>query len=166
MPTTSHYKICQLFPLNSPSSFIFLRHGLPKVGQAGLELTILSCLPETGITGMHKHIQLMDHFFFFFFSFGDTGVWTQGLMLLGRHFTTSATLPALNGPFLNTSITTTVIISCFDCSVFVCVCVSGGTRVWTWGLELARQMLYHLSHALRHFCFSYFSDRVSHFCPG
>jgi hypothetical protein len=35
------------------------------------------------------------------------------------------------------------------------------------GLELlARQMLYHLGHAPSSFWFSYFSDRVSCFCPG
>jgi hypothetical protein len=29
---------------------------------------------------------------------------------------------------------------------------------------LARQVLYHLSHTLGLFCFSYFLDRVLHFC--
>jgi hypothetical protein len=40
------------------------------------------------------------------------------------------------------------------------------TRVWNQGLAFARQTFYHLSHAPSPFCFSYFSDRVSHFCPG
>jgi hypothetical protein len=34
------------------------------------------------------------------------------------------------------------------------------------GLALARQVLYHLSHSLSPFCFSYFSDRIFHFCLG
>jgi hypothetical protein len=33
------------------------------------------------------------------------------------------------------------------------------------GLELARQVLYHLSHTPTPFCFSYFSNKVSHLCP-
>jgi hypothetical protein len=31
---------------------------------------------------------------------------------------------------------------------------------------LVRQALFHLSHTPSPFCFNYFSDRVSHFCPG
>jgi hypothetical protein len=31
---------------------------------------------------------------------------------------------------------------------------------------LSEQALYHLSHTPSSFCFSYFSGRVSHFCPG
>jgi hypothetical protein len=29
-----------------------------------------------------------------------------------------------------------------------------------------RCLLYHLSHTTTCFCFSYFSNKVSHFCPG
>jgi hypothetical protein len=45
-------------------------------------------------------------------------------------------------------------------------------KIWLyWGLNsevmIARQLLYHLSHACKFLKnFSYFSDRVSHFCPG
>jgi hypothetical protein len=38
--------------------------------------------------------------------------------------------------------------------------------VWTQGFLLARQVLYHLSQDPDFFCFSYFSGRVKHFCPG
>jgi hypothetical protein len=38
--------------------------------------------------------------------------------------------------------------------------------VWTHSLALVRQALYHLSHNPSTVCFSYFSDRVSHFCPS
>jgi hypothetical protein len=45
--------------------------------------------------------------------------------------------------------------------LFICFCST--MRVWTPSLGLARQALYHLSHILRPFCFSYFSDRVLQF---
>jgi hypothetical protein len=38
---------------------------------------------------------------------------------------------------------------------------SGGIRVWTQGLKLARQVLYNLSHTSSPFCVGYFQDRVS-----
>jgi hypothetical protein len=36
--------------------------------------------------------------------------------------------------------------------------------IMTQDLTLARQALYHLSHILGRFCFSYFLDRISRFC--
>jgi hypothetical protein len=41
----------------------------------------------------------------------------------------------------------------------------GSTVVWTQGLPLGRQVIYHLSHVPSPFCFSYFSGRVLHFLP-
>jgi hypothetical protein len=38
--------------------------------------------------------------------------------------------------------------------------------VWTQGLVIAMQVIYHLSYTPSHLCFSYFWDRVFHFCPG
>jgi hypothetical protein len=37
--------------------------------------------------------------------------------------------------------------------------------LWTQGLALARQAPYYLSHDFRHFCFKYFSDKVSWVLP-
>jgi hypothetical protein len=42
----------------------------------------------------------------------------------------------------------------------------GGAGVWTQGLMLAREVLYHLSHTFNSFCFSYFLYRISTFCLG
>jgi hypothetical protein len=42
----------------------------------------------------------------------------------------------------------------------------GSIRSFKSGPELARQVLYHLSHASSPFCFSYFLDRVSCFLPA
>jgi hypothetical protein len=39
-----------------------------------------------------------------------------------------------------------------------------GPTIWTQGLALAMQTLYHLSHDPRLFCFCYFSDRLSCLC--
>jgi hypothetical protein len=39
------------------------------------------------------------------------------------------------------------------------------TGFWTWGLVLARQVLYHLTHTFSPFCLFYFSDRVLCFLP-
>jgi hypothetical protein len=44
---------------------------------------------------------------------------------------------------------------------FFFFCSSG---VWTWGLTLDRQVIYYLSHSPSPFCFSSFSNRVSHLC--
>jgi hypothetical protein len=44
--------------------------------------------------------------------------------------------------------------------------IFGGTGVWLQGLALARQVLSHLSYSPSPFCFSYFLDRLSHFCLG
>jgi hypothetical protein len=40
------------------------------------------------------------------------------------------------------------------------------TGIWSQGLALTRQALYHLNHTLSPFYFSYFSDRVSHLLSG
>jgi hypothetical protein len=42
----------------------------------------------------------------------------------------------------------------------------GGTRVWTQGFKLIRQVLNHLSQSPSPLYFSLFLDRVSHFHPG
>lgn len=39
----------------------------------------------------------------------------------------------------------------------------GGSEVWVHSFVLARQVLYHFSHTLTSFCFSFFSYRVLHF---
>jgi hypothetical protein len=50
-------------------------------------------------------------------------------------------------------------------SLFFFFC-SIGFELRTQGLILARQALYHLSHASSPFCVSYFSDMVLCFCLG
>jgi hypothetical protein len=39
-----------------------------------------------------------------------------------------------------------------------------GTGIWSQGSTLAREVHYRLSHSTSPFCFSYFWDRISHFC--
>jgi hypothetical protein len=45
--------------------------------------------------------------------------------------------------------------------LFVCFCFCN-TGVWTQSFTFAKQVLYHLSHTLSPFCFTYFSNRISH----
>jgi hypothetical protein len=58
---------------------------------------------------------------------------------------------------------------CFTVAVYFCLSPSfggrrkGSPRVLIQGLALARQVLYHLSHAPSPFCFGYFWDKFSHF---
>jgi hypothetical protein len=77
-----------------------------------------------------------------------TGVWTTSttftLFTLSFHPPHSYWYPTLNG-------TSFTFLSFFF----------GSTGAWTWGLGLARQVLYHLSHSASPFCVGYFWGRVS-----